>query len=298
MISILIPVYNYSIVNLGNELLMQENKLDVPCEIIFFDDCSTNEKIKKENQLFCKNNNIAYHVSKKNLGRAEARNSLAELARYEWLLFMDSDVFPVRQDYLKKFILSISPTGQVYTGNILYRRDVSENYKNNLRWKYGIKYEENCIKNDNRSKYLYLKSANLMVRKKTFKHNFFPVLKYNYGYEDTMLGLSLEEKGVKLEIIQNPVYHDGLETSQVFLNKTEEAIRNLAELIREENNLCKRIKIIKLYYLLKKLNCVKYVKYLFEKNRNSMKKKLLSENSDVRIFQLYKFGYLCYLLAL
>lgn len=297
MISILIPVYNYSIINLGKELLKQGAKLKVPYEIIFFDDASVNCKITQSNQLFCENNNISYIISHENMGRAKARNLLVQKAKYEWLLFMDSDVIPVTSIYLKTFILSIHDDSQVFYGAIVYRRNLDKNTQKCLRWKYGINYEEISVKRNHKSNYLYLKTANLMVRKSVFQSTLFPVLEQNYGYEDTIFGLTLETNNIKLEFIENPVYHEGIEVNSVFLNKTEESIRNLADLISKEEILCKRIKVVNFYFFLKKINGVKFVKYLFKKNRNFMKKNLLSENADLKIFQLYKIGYLCYLLA-
>jgi GT2 family glycosyltransferase len=297
MISILIPVYNYSIINLGKELLKQGEELKVPYEILIFDDASDNHKITKNNRLFCENNNISYIISHKNLGRAKARNLLVQKAKYEWLLFMDSDVIPVTSTYLQTFIGSIQSDSQVICGAISYRKNLNKNIRKCLRWKYGVSYEETTVKKSCKSDYLYLKTANLMIKKSVFKSNLFPVLEYNYGYEDTMFGLILEAKNIKFELIHNPVYHEGIDINSVFLNKTEEAIKNLAGLILKEEILCKRIRVVNFYFLLKKIKGVKCVKYLFEKNRNFMKKNLLSENPDLKIFQLYKIGYLCYLLA-
>jgi glycosyltransferase involved in cell wall biosynthesis len=297
MISILIPVYNYSIIKLGKELLKQGAQLKVPYEIIIFDDASVNQKITQSNQLFCENNNISYIISHENVGRAKARNLLVQEAKYEWLLFMDSDVIPVTSTYLESFILSIQTDSQVFSGTIEYRRNLDKNIQKRLRWKYGVNYEETSDKKTHKSNYLYLKTANLMVRKSVFQSILFPVLEQNYGYEDTIFGLTLEANNIKLELIENPVYHEGIERNILFLNKTEEAIRNLADLILKEEVLCKRIKVVNFYFFLKKINGVRCVKYLFKQNRNFMKKNLLSENADLKIFQLYKIGYLCYLLA-
>lgn len=298
MISILVPVYNYSIINLGKELVKQGAELNVPYEVLFLDDASINHEITKSNQLFCAKNNLTYIISEENVGRAKARNLLAQKANYEWLLFMDSDVMPATSSYLKNFVSSIHSESQVLSGTILYRRNLEQNIQRSLRWKYGVTYEETSLKkNSGNSNYLYLKTANVMIRKSIFHSISFPVLESNYGYEDTMFGLTLEANTIKIELIENPVYHEGIESNHIFLNKTEEAIKNLSSLIQRNEILCKKIRLAKVYFQIKKVNGVKFVTYLFKKNRGLMKKNLLSENADLKIFQLYKIGYLCYLLA-
>lgn len=145
MISILVPVYNYSIINLGKELVKQGAELNVPYEVLFLDDASINHEITKSNQLFCAKNNLTYIISQENVGRAKARNLLAKKANYEWLLFMDSDVMPATSSYLKTFVSSIHCESQVLSGTI-YRRNLEQTIQKSLRWKYGVTYEETSLK--------------------------------------------------------------------------------------------------------------------------------------------------------
>ena len=68
-------------------------------EIILADDASSEEYRqinKKVNDLpYCK-----YLQCEENLGPARIRNYLAEQAQYPYLLFLDSDVLPVEDDFL------------------------------------------------------------------------------------------------------------------------------------------------------------------------------------------------------
>ena len=52
MISICIPIYNFNVVNLVDELVKQGKTLSVPYEIILIDDCSS-LKFKKINKQVC-----------------------------------------------------------------------------------------------------------------------------------------------------------------------------------------------------------------------------------------------------
>jgi glycosyltransferase involved in cell wall biosynthesis len=297
MISILIPVYNYPIIELAKELIIQGKELGFPFEIIFFDDCSPDREIQTDNQGFCKENGLVYIISEHNLGRAKARNFLASQARYGWLLFLDSDVFPVNKDFLRTYVFSVAENFLVFSGNILYRKGIISGKKKSLRYKYGVKYEEVPMKKRGKSEYLHVKSANFFIKKELFFQVEFPVLKFNYGFEDTVFGLMLQDMGIKIKLLENPVYHDGLEDNDVFLAKTEEAVKNLVDLIREVNPLCEKIRMVKLYSLLKRTGLSEPIRWFFIANEKSMRKNLLSENPNIKLFQLYKLGYLCELLA-
>ena len=94
MLSILIPTYNYSVVNLVNQLQKQAIEAAFVFEIIVVDDFSNNlliiEQNNKINQLdFCQ-----FIKNEKNIGRTASRNLLANKAKYESLLFLDADVLP------------------------------------------------------------------------------------------------------------------------------------------------------------------------------------------------------------
>ncbi len=296
MISILIPVYNFPVTGLVGELVNQGDKLKKPFEILVLDDCSSDKGISTANKRFCeKHPVIDYFDSETNSGRAEVRNTLAKKAQYEWLLFLDADVFPVHENFLKLYIDSIAGDVSVLSGNIRYRRDVPEE-KKGLRWKYGIKYEETSLEEKGGS-YSHLKSANLFIKKETFNQNPFPVLKHNYGYEDVLFGLQLQENKINLNLLNNPVYHEGLENNAVFLDKTQEGLKNLAYLIVNENRLVKKIRIVQVYLRLKKYKGDKITARFFIWNKKRIEKNLLSENPNIFLFQFYKLGYLCELLA-
>lgn len=85
-----------------------------------------------------------------------------------------------------------------------------------------------------------------MIRKSIFHSTSFPVLERNYGYEDTLFGLTLEANTIKLELIENPIYHEGIESNHIFLNKTEEAIKNLITQYLMDDALLKNEKIEKI----------------------------------------------------
>ena len=72
-----------------------------------------------------------------------------------------------------------------------------------------------------------------------------------YGYEDVLFVEDLKINKVKISHIDNQVFHLGIESSLVFLNKTKEAISNLLNI--SSNKILKgdNLKLLKTYKKLK-----------------------------------------------
>ena len=93
MFSILIPTYNDDVSNLTRSLIKQGNALQLSFEIICWDDCSSDSVASQNNKALCAEfDNYSYYRSASNLGDTQTRTSLALKAKYDWLLFVDSDL--------------------------------------------------------------------------------------------------------------------------------------------------------------------------------------------------------------
>ena len=69
MFSILIPIYNFKVVDVVLELKAQAEKLDVPFEILCFDDASSN--YKDTNSTLQAEASIQYREFNRNIGRTK-----------------------------------------------------------------------------------------------------------------------------------------------------------------------------------------------------------------------------------
>src|SRR5215204_5594360 len=106
MISILIPVFNVVVHSLVQELSSQLNDLSTEGEILIYDDFS--EPIfKTQNQAVQSFPKVVYKELDKNYGRTKIRQTLAKEARYDWLLFIDSDSAIINNNYLNQYLLAI-----------------------------------------------------------------------------------------------------------------------------------------------------------------------------------------------
>ena len=103
----------------------------------------------------------------------------------------------------------------------------------------------------------------------------------------------LKLKKVKIIHIDNSVFHLNLETSQLFLDKTATAIKNLSFLFATKKELTKESKIIRTYTKLQRYNLDKLFLNVFTKFENKIKQNLLSNRPKMFLFDMYKLGNFC-----
>jgi len=165
MISVLIPVYNYNIIPLVTDLIAQFEYVDCKWELFLSDDNSSkfkNENLNFINGLHLQNVKLFQQIS--NVGNAANRNFLIEKASNEWLLFLDTDVLPVKNDFISTYVLEmISTNKDIISGDIVY--DEKKPLPHLLRWKYGKEKEQLSILERKKEPILNLRGANFAIKK-------------------------------------------------------------------------------------------------------------------------------------
>lgn len=232
MFSILIPTYNYVCLDLVEALHRQAEALkrsqpDAPdVEIIVGDDGSTDPATVAANRRIEAWPGCRLWTAGQNIGRAALRNRLAEQAVYPYLIFIDSDAVVEHDDFLLRYYraVTLAPVvaGGLYHPLRLPTPDVTLRYR----------YERNADRRRSavwRARYPYgsFTAFNLLVRRDVIRAVPFDEKCRHYGYEDVLLGRTLERRGVPVAHIDNPLLHTGLDTNVAFLNKSETALRTL-----------------------------------------------------------------------
>lgn len=290
MLSILIPTYNYNVYNLVSTLYKQIEKTEVVFEIICLDDASTTIFLENE-----KINSLAHCSYKKleaNIGRSRIRNLLAKKAKYDWLLFLDSDVFPKNENFVSKYIEYINTEEKIVNGGLLYAKQKPEKSKL-LRWIYGKNREALSFKIRQKNPYKSFLTLNFLIKKSVFEKVSFNETIPNFRHEDTLFSYNTMQKNIKIEHINNPIYHLGLDYFEEALKKEHESLIALKYLLDHQLIDSEYLRISKLFSKIKDLKLLFVFTFFYKTSRSVFLKNLSSNNPSMFIFDLYRLGYLC-----
>ncbi|MBO6080322.1 MAG: glycosyltransferase family 2 protein [Bacteroidales bacterium] len=234
MLSILIPTYNTNLHPLVSELQAQLNESNIEYEIIISDDASSDTSVRYHNSLLAEQYHVQYIQNEQNIGRSKIRNSLADAAKYPTLLFMDCDARVKSSDYISNYIRflqenNLQGTDFVVLGGLSYREMRPEKTKL-LRYRYGIKREVRPAYERNRDPYRAFTPFNMLIAKSVFEKCRFEESLKQYGYEDTFFGIELKKCGIPVYHIDNELYHEGIDTNELLLDKVAAGVANLVNL--------------------------------------------------------------------
>lgn len=287
MLSILIPIYNFAVKELVNELSSQAQDLNIPFEILCVDDTSKATYIKLNDGLE-KIKGVNYQLNKKNIGRSAIRNLLTDKAQYDYLLFLDCDV-QIGDNFIKKYI-DFKDESEVIVGGVSYAEYEQLKKNKRLRWKYGRHREERKAHFRNQRPYASFSACNLFINKKVSQNIRFTESLTKYGHEDTLYGAELEFNSYTVMHINNPIIHLGLDEVSVFLKKTEFALINLLSLQKSHPRACKNIKIFNYYNFIRKTLFLTKGIFIFWKY--CCRKLLMNGSTNLMVFDLYKLSFM------
>ncbi|MCR4030488.1 MULTISPECIES: glycosyltransferase family 2 protein [Flavobacterium] len=290
MLSILIPVYNYNIFTLVENLHQQVLKCKIPFEIICLDDAS--QEFLIENERIKQFENTSYSILEKNIGRSAIRNLLAKKAVYENLLFLDADVMPVNENFISKYISEIK--NKVVFGGLLYE-DKKPDHEHILRWIYGKEREALPLSQRIQNPAETALVSNLLIKKEIVLRFPFDETLTKYGYEDLLFFAVLKSNKIEITPIENPVFHLNLETSTLFLNKTKTALENLAFLNAKNKISVNKSRIIASFEVLKTVRLLSVFSFIFRRFESKIERNLLSKQPSLFLFDIYKLGYFTFL---
>jgi len=295
MISILIPERNYDCRQLVNDLATQCTAAAVNYEIIVMDDNSS---------LFLDENRELNHVSgctlveqNQHFGAAKARNTLAGMAKYPFLLMLDCDAVVTDSGYIQRYLDHIGQA-DVIIGGLAYSETVPD-MDHMLRWWYGKHRECVSASHRNENPYQSLLSFQFLIRKDILlKYPFEETVK-DYGHEDTILGHELSKNGISILYIDNPLIHVGLDTNAVFLQKSLMAARKyLSNPVFKDKQLADRVRLFRIFARVSTFKLNPLLRMIFVLFRPWMKKNLMGGHPSLFLFDFYRLGYLCLLIKL
>jgi glycosyltransferase involved in cell wall biosynthesis len=289
-LSILIPVYNFNVTSLVNELVSQLSNTGKEGEIILLDDASVPSVIST-NAVLQELPGVSFYYNEKNEGRMASRQQLSQLARYDYLLFLDCDSGIIREDFVSTYFKQIEKRIALTSGGRIYNTEPPAEKEYILHWKYGTVRESRKPGNANEPGFM---SNNFLILKELFGNldNYLELP--GYGHEDSWWGIQFEQAGVQCQYINNPVLHSSLEKAEIFLAKSENALTNL--LLLEKNIgihlLSRHVKIFRWYARLKKTGLPGIYLFIESLLHNYFRKNLLSSKPRLLFFDCYRLAVL------
>lgn len=283
-ISVLIPTFNYDCRRLVEQLLQQ---LPADGEIIVGDDCSTNPNVldalkEMEGWPGCRIFRPTH-----NLGRAAIRNALAREAKGEWLIFIDADAEVRSSSFISDYLAAAREADVVCGGTGNMRRCPRPAAR--LRYDYEVAAEKRLTQEHRRRHpYAGFTTFNFLIRRTTFLSILFDEHCHEYGHEDTLFGLELKMRGIKVLHIDNKLTHLGLEDADIYLSKTETALRSLAGMSMEQKQ---NVRISQMYLQLREWHLGGLVLGVFRLTRRLLRKNLLGKHPNQLLFSFYKLGF-------
>ena len=291
-LSILIPVYNWDCTQLIKDLHFQGLTLGIPYEIIVADDCSTDKDLQQKSRLVAETHeNCRYFALPHNIGRSSIRNFMADQSQYEKLLFLDCDAEVKDKQFLKKY-MDASHKASVVCGGLTHPDEIPQKGQE-LRYLYekNAAFERSAgFRSQN--PYLRFTSFSFLIEREVFMKIRFDESYVRYGYEDVQFGHELEENGVSILHIDNPLAHIGLDDSASYLNKTRQAVQNAFD---HKDDIGASSKLLTHYRKVLKFHMRWAFRLIWAFFQKSMEKNLLGPKPKLRIFSLYKLCYICVL---
>ena len=292
MLSILIPTYNYDVYPLACQIESQAIKSGITFEIICFDDGSLSS-INRENNKINTLKFSKFTALKNNIGLSNIRNTLAKASTYENLLFIDGDSILIDDLYLIKYLNAIKKKAEVIYGGRIHPRKVDS--KRKLRWKYGKFREDLNALQRKKNIYKSILFNNTLIKKSVFNKIGFEKSITQYGHEDTVFAYNLSKIKASILHIDNPVLHDDVDLNKTYICKTKKGLENL--------NLIYKTRLIEpdFVYFIKVFNKIKKVKlnyplaFTYKIFHKILLFNLTSKNPSLRIFNLFRLSYFCYI---
>lgn len=290
-LSICIPVYNFDVRELVFDLKKEIDNQGIDAEIILIDDASKEEckQINRELQ------NIAHQFIflEKNIGRSRIRNLFLQFTAGEYLLFLDCDGKIIENNFLKKYTQFIqeNPGAQmIYGGRKVLNSPTDTHHL--LRWKFAVERENLPVELRREKPYLSFQTNNFVIRKNILERVGFNPEFQKYGYEDLLLAMDLKAEHIKIDHIDNPILNNDLESNIVYLEKVEESVESLSNMLKDETLSAKlaEVKLVKLYTVLKNTPFKAVFNLLFNIGERSVKRKLSEGNVNLRYLDIYKLG--------
>lgn len=290
MLSILIPTYNYDILPLVSQLHKQATQANIDFEIRVQED-DKNSSLVAQNAIIDTWKNCYYDVNDSRQGWCLNRNILIEKSKGDKILFLDVDTLPVNNNFISTYVeLNLDENPFVF-GGWNYKENYEKGFE--LRYFYGVNREAIPLHKRINNPYNTAFTSNLYYKKSAIPSLRFESNLTKYGYDDILFINDIKKNNKAILHIENPIYHLGLEKSEVYFNKVIESVLNLSILYKQNQMSAQESKIIKTFQILQKYYLTSLFVFFFTICKPLFRKNILSAKPSLFYLDLYKLGTFC-----
>lgn len=258
MLSVCVPLYNPESLQLIQDLSKQASGIEDAIEIMVLDDASS---LPINTQIIVDLPQVSFHVNPTNYGRSKTRNVLAKMAQYDHILFIDGDSQIASNDFLNQWIQLIKQNSNtaIYGGS--HYPKVKPGSDQHLRWTISVTRESLNL-SDRKTKITAFKTSNVVLTKKILSDIQFDERLLGYGHEDTYFGMKMKDLNHSICHVDNSILNPHIDSNEVYLIKTEEAIRNIKRMVEFEGpkKVSEHLKLFSAYYKISKFGFQVFLK--------------------------------------
>ena len=285
-LSILIPTYNCVCVELVRQLHRQAMAIGIKFQIIVADDGSTDTSSIETNRAIARLPHCLFIERSENSGRAAIRNFLAQEASHAYLLYIDSDMTVVSDDFVSRYLACLP--AQVVDGGVAIMAD-SDEQKQLLRYRYEKAEEPHHTATERqKTPYQHLHTANLLIARELMLQHPFDERLRHYGYEDVLLGKTLQRQRIPILYIDNPLGFCIFESNADFVAKTEEGLRTLYQFRSDLRGYSRLLTLVSGIHI----SAILWLMRLWHRMFGAIERRnLCGSRPYLLVFKLYRLGY-------
>ena len=218
-LSVLVPTYKDS----ADRLVAALSKCDASqnVEVIIYDDGSGDEHLTNlMSDAVTEFSGAACLISAHfNEGRSAARNRLQEVARSEWLLFLDADMLPDHEAFLTRYLEAISKRTEpalIVGGFSLDQADSQPSTALHRAQSIASECVGASTRNENPPRYVF--TSNVLAHRQIMDAVPFDAAFKGWGWEDVDWGVRVGSRFDVLHI-DNTATHLGLDPAKTLISK-------------------------------------------------------------------------------
>lgn len=291
MLSVCIPVYNFNVTKLTQELHNQLSKSSIDFEILLFDDFSA-VHYKVVNRRLSELDHVVYEEMPGNLGRSKIRNVLANKAKFDYLLFLDSDSKIATTDFISRYLSMCNNEKLIVYGGRKYG-DRPEDSNHFLQWYYSV-HKNGAPAGDRTLKphHAFCTNNFLISKKLLIENHFESELIKGWGHEDTLFAYMLKQKGINIIHINNPIIHQGYVTNETFIKQMDQGLTNLARIYLSGKypDLVNDFRTTRVIRQLEKLGLLPLFQFIYGLIERPVYKNINGGKPKLFLFDVYKLG--------